>query len=120
MGLDVIAATLTSDDVGLATSLTLENVPGPSLTGCRQSVLRLTFRAELLAENNPRRVASDCKGVVKALQAMQRGQKQPNGRHRDSKSPYRPRSASLECHFSGLPAPLGQSPPNPPRGGRLP
>eukprot|EP00971_Amphidinium_carterae_P092830 1838216-Amphidinium_carterae.1 len=55
------------------------------LPGCRQSV----FRAELLAvvraeeECNPRRVVSDCKGVVKALQAIQSGQRQPKGRHRD-------------------------------------
>eukprot|EP00971_Amphidinium_carterae_P096950 1919265-Amphidinium_carterae.1 len=55
------------------------------LPGCRQSV----FRAELLAvvhaleECNPRRLVSDCKGVVKALQAIQSGQRQPKGRHRD-------------------------------------
>eukprot|EP00971_Amphidinium_carterae_P064569 1279338-Amphidinium_carterae.1 len=28
-------------------------------------------------------VVSDCKGVVKALQAIQRGHRQPKGRHRD-------------------------------------
>eukprot|EP00971_Amphidinium_carterae_P199830 3966460-Amphidinium_carterae.1 len=56
-----------------------------ALPGCRQSV----FRAELLAvvrvleECQPSRVASDCKGVVKALQAIQSGQRMPKGRHRD-------------------------------------
>eukprot|EP00971_Amphidinium_carterae_P109693 2172722-Amphidinium_carterae.1 len=55
------------------------------LPGFRQPV----FRAELLAvvraleECQPRRVVSDCKGVVKALQAIQSGHRQPKGRHRD-------------------------------------
>eukprot|EP00971_Amphidinium_carterae_P191774 3805070-Amphidinium_carterae.1 len=68
-----------------------------ALPGCRQSV----FRAELLAvvraleERQPRTVVSDCKGVVKALQAIQSGHRQPKGRHRDP--------------LSGLPARLGQS-----------
>eukprot|EP00971_Amphidinium_carterae_P161793 3207396-Amphidinium_carterae.1 len=54
--------------------------------GCRQSV----FRAELLAvvraleECHPRRVVSDCKGVVKALQAIQSFQRHPKAwRHKD-------------------------------------
>eukprot|EP00971_Amphidinium_carterae_P307671 6114572-Amphidinium_carterae.1 len=47
------------------------------------------FRAELLAvvraleECQPCRVVSDCKGVVKALQAIQNGHRLPKGRHRD-------------------------------------
>eukprot|EP00971_Amphidinium_carterae_P309924 6158770-Amphidinium_carterae.1 len=53
------------------------------LPGCRQSL----FRAELLAvvraleDRGPRRVVSDCKGVVKTLQAIQSGHRQPKGRH---------------------------------------
>eukprot|EP00971_Amphidinium_carterae_P311630 6193968-Amphidinium_carterae.1 len=31
----------------------------------------------------PQRIVSDCKGVVKALQAIQSGHRQPKGRHRD-------------------------------------
>eukprot|EP00971_Amphidinium_carterae_P281418 5587254-Amphidinium_carterae.1 len=34
-------------------------------------------------ECQPRRVVSDCKGVVKALQAIHSGHRQPKGRHRD-------------------------------------
>eukprot|EP00971_Amphidinium_carterae_P004869 97399-Amphidinium_carterae.1 len=56
-----------------------------ALPGCRQSV----FIAELLAvvraleECQPTRVASDCKVVVKALQAIQSGHRLPKGKHRD-------------------------------------
>eukprot|EP00971_Amphidinium_carterae_P249088 4944270-Amphidinium_carterae.1 len=56
-----------------------------ALPGCRQSV----FRAELLSvvraleECQPSRVVSDCKRVVKALQAIQSGHRLPKGRHRD-------------------------------------
>eukprot|EP00971_Amphidinium_carterae_P304428 6049981-Amphidinium_carterae.1 len=56
-----------------------------ALPGCRQSV----FRAELLTvvraleECQPNRIVSDCKGVVKALQAIQSGHRLPKGRHRD-------------------------------------
>eukprot|EP00971_Amphidinium_carterae_P027126 534751-Amphidinium_carterae.4 len=53
--------------------------------GCRQSVCRAELLAVVraLEECNPRIVVSDCKGVVKALQAIQSGQRQPKGRHRD-------------------------------------
>eukprot|EP00971_Amphidinium_carterae_P038428 755782-Amphidinium_carterae.1 len=55
------------------------------LPGLRQSV----YRAELLAvvrvleECQPHEVVSDCKGVVKAVQALQQGRRTPKGRHRD-------------------------------------
>eukprot|EP00971_Amphidinium_carterae_P081994 1622269-Amphidinium_carterae.1 len=36
-----------------------------------------------LEECSPRRVVSNCKGVVKTFQALQKGYRQPKGRHRD-------------------------------------
>eukprot|EP00971_Amphidinium_carterae_P194388 3857380-Amphidinium_carterae.2 len=55
------------------------------LPGLKQSV----YRAELLAtvraleECKPRRLVSDCKGVVSCLHALLAGRRQPKGRHRD-------------------------------------
>eukprot|EP00971_Amphidinium_carterae_P300281 5966062-Amphidinium_carterae.1 len=45
------------------------------LPGCWQSVFRAELQAVVraLEEYNPRRVVNDCKGVVKALQAIQSG-----------------------------------------------
>eukprot|EP00971_Amphidinium_carterae_P109306 2164333-Amphidinium_carterae.1 len=47
------------------------------------------YRAELhaiagaLEECSPHEVVSDCKGAVKAVQALQTGRRQPKGRNRD-------------------------------------
>eukprot|EP00971_Amphidinium_carterae_P261552 5188790-Amphidinium_carterae.1 len=58
MDLADTVATFTSVDVGLATSLTLVKIlAGPSWLSA--------------IECQPRRVVSDCKGVVKALQVIQ-------------------------------------------------
>eukprot|EP00971_Amphidinium_carterae_P220009 4367423-Amphidinium_carterae.1 len=45
--------------------------------------LELLAVVRALEECQPRRVVSDCKGVVKALQAIQSGHRMPKGRHRD-------------------------------------
>eukprot|EP00971_Amphidinium_carterae_P011712 230580-Amphidinium_carterae.2 len=75
-----------------------------ALPGCRQSVFRaqLLTVARALEECQPRRVVSDCKGVVKAIQS---GHRLPKGRHRDLEA--RARNA-LSCrlrqnHFSRVP-----------------
>eukprot|EP00971_Amphidinium_carterae_P279091 5540269-Amphidinium_carterae.1 len=76
-----------------------------ALPGIRQSV----FRAELLAvvraleECQPRRVVSDCKGVVKALQAIQRGHRLPKGRHKDLEERAR-RSLTQDCRLQWVKA----------------
>eukprot|EP00971_Amphidinium_carterae_P181328 3597377-Amphidinium_carterae.1 len=76
-----------------------------ALPGIRQSV----FRAELLAvvraleECQPRRVVSDCKGVVKALQAIQQGHRQPKGRHRDLEERAR-RALTQDCRLQWVKA----------------
>eukprot|EP00971_Amphidinium_carterae_P252322 5009392-Amphidinium_carterae.1 len=76
-----------------------------ALPGCRQSV----FRAELLAvvgaleECQPRRVVSDCKGVVKALQATQSGHRLPKGRHRDLEERAR-RALNQDCRLQWVKA----------------
>eukprot|EP00971_Amphidinium_carterae_P320432 6369352-Amphidinium_carterae.1 len=56
-----------------------------ALPGCRQSVFRAKLLADVrvLEECQPTRVVNDCKGVVKALQAIQNGHRMPKGRHRD-------------------------------------
>eukprot|EP00971_Amphidinium_carterae_P311687 6195101-Amphidinium_carterae.3 len=59
-------AILTSGVVGLATTLTLEKVA--------------------LEECKPKRLVSDCKGVVSCLHALTAGRRQPKGRHRDLES----------------------------------
>eukprot|EP00971_Amphidinium_carterae_P042398 833384-Amphidinium_carterae.1 len=51
----------------------------------RQSVYRAEFLAVVraLEECQSHAVVSDCKGVVKAVQALQTGRRQPKGRNRD-------------------------------------
>eukprot|EP00971_Amphidinium_carterae_P230397 4572703-Amphidinium_carterae.1 len=63
------------------------------LPGLRQSV----YRAESLAvvraleECHPHEVVSDCKGVVKAVEALQTGRRTPKG------APQRSRTQSFKC-----------------------
>eukprot|EP00971_Amphidinium_carterae_P062992 1246630-Amphidinium_carterae.1 len=56
-----------------------------ALPGLRQSVYRAELHAiaRALKEFSPHEVVSDCKGAVKAVQALQTGQRQPKGRNRD-------------------------------------
>eukprot|EP00971_Amphidinium_carterae_P287574 5708294-Amphidinium_carterae.1 len=72
------AATPTSGAVGLATSLTQVRDPGWPFRAVGNRSLELN-----LEDCQPSRVVSDCKGVVKALQAIQSGHRLPKGRHRD-------------------------------------
>eukprot|EP00971_Amphidinium_carterae_P134560 2666825-Amphidinium_carterae.2 len=60
-------------------------VPVP---GLRQSVYRAEFHAVVraLEECQPHEVVSDCKGVVKAIQALRAGRRTPKGRNRDLES----------------------------------
>eukprot|EP00971_Amphidinium_carterae_P078878 1560642-Amphidinium_carterae.2 len=55
------------------------------LPGLRRSVYRAEFIAVVraLEECQPHEVVSDCKGVVKAIQALQAGRRTPKGRNRD-------------------------------------
>eukprot|EP00971_Amphidinium_carterae_P265866 5274094-Amphidinium_carterae.1 len=55
------------------------------LPGIKQSVYRaeLYAVARALEECKPHEVVSDCKGVVKAVQALQTGRRQPKGRNSD-------------------------------------
>eukprot|EP00971_Amphidinium_carterae_P135646 2687497-Amphidinium_carterae.2 len=101
MDRDDTVATLTSVDVGLAMSLTQERGAG----------WRFLARAELLAvvraleesECQPRRVVNDCKGVVKALQAIQSGHRMPKGRHRDLEERAR-RALPQDCQLQWVKA----------------
>eukprot|EP00971_Amphidinium_carterae_P193891 3847109-Amphidinium_carterae.1 len=54
------------------------------LLGLKQSVYRAEFLAVVraLEECQPHDVVSDCKGVVKAIQALQTGRRMPKGRDR--------------------------------------
>eukprot|EP00971_Amphidinium_carterae_P196069 3890536-Amphidinium_carterae.1 len=56
-----------------------------ALPGIKQSVYRAELHAvaRALEECSPHEVVSDCKGVVKAVQALQTGRRQPKGRNRD-------------------------------------
>eukprot|EP00971_Amphidinium_carterae_P257279 5107491-Amphidinium_carterae.1 len=56
-----------------------------ALPGLRQSVYRAELHAiaRALEECSPHEVVSDCKGAVKAVQALQTGRRQPKGRNRD-------------------------------------
>eukprot|EP00971_Amphidinium_carterae_P293634 5829605-Amphidinium_carterae.1 len=56
-----------------------------ALPGLRQSVYRAELHAiaRALEECSPHEVVSDCKGAVKAVQALQIGRRQPKGRNRD-------------------------------------
>eukprot|EP00971_Amphidinium_carterae_P236543 4694444-Amphidinium_carterae.1 len=69
---------------GVGYSLTLVNEPGSRcpVAGNRSSELHFWPLCEPWKSATPG-VVSDCQGVVKALQAIQHGQKQPKGRHRD-------------------------------------
>eukprot|EP00971_Amphidinium_carterae_P219985 4366922-Amphidinium_carterae.1 len=62
--------------------LTLRERVWQLLPGCRQSVVRaeLLAVARALKECSPCRIVSDCKGVIKALQAIQKGQRRHKGR----------------------------------------
>eukprot|EP00971_Amphidinium_carterae_P276600 5489001-Amphidinium_carterae.1 len=53
--------------------------------GLKQSVYRAEFLAVVraLEECQPNEVVSGCKGVVKAVQALQTGKRTPKGRNRD-------------------------------------
>eukprot|EP00971_Amphidinium_carterae_P347876 6490112-Amphidinium_carterae.1 len=57
------------------------------LPGIKQSVYRAELHAVACAfeECQPHEVVSDCKGVLKAVQALQTGRRQPKGRNRDLK-----------------------------------
>eukprot|EP00971_Amphidinium_carterae_P009099 179708-Amphidinium_carterae.1 len=56
-----------------------------ALPGIRQSVYpaELHAKARALEECSPHEVVSDCKGAVKAVQALQTSRRQPKGRNRD-------------------------------------
>eukprot|EP00971_Amphidinium_carterae_P185358 3680461-Amphidinium_carterae.1 len=60
----------------------------------KQSVCCAEFVAVVraLEECHPHEVVSDCKGVVKAVQALQTGRRMPKGRNRDKSL----RAASVE------------------------
>eukprot|EP00971_Amphidinium_carterae_P071395 1411953-Amphidinium_carterae.1 len=55
------------------------------LLGIRQSVYRAPFLvvARALEECKPRVIVSDCKGAIKAVQALQNGFRHPEGWNRD-------------------------------------
>eukprot|EP00971_Amphidinium_carterae_P005172 103335-Amphidinium_carterae.1 len=54
------------------------------LCGSSSIACLLVFRvARALEKCKPHEVVSDCKGVVKAVQALQTGRRQPKGRNRD-------------------------------------
>eukprot|EP00971_Amphidinium_carterae_P170445 3377168-Amphidinium_carterae.1 len=65
------------------------------LPGLRQSVYRADFLAVVraLEECQPHEVVSDCKGVVKAVQALQQGRRTPKGRQRPRTSCFASPSA---------------------------
>eukprot|EP00971_Amphidinium_carterae_P334809 6470296-Amphidinium_carterae.1 len=52
--------------------------PVPSRGIQSEEIIRLQLEA-----CSPHEVVSDCKGVIKAVQALQTGRRQPNGRNRD-------------------------------------
>eukprot|EP00971_Amphidinium_carterae_P245723 4879687-Amphidinium_carterae.1 len=58
------------------------------LLGLKQSVYRAEFLATVraLEECKPKRLVSDCKGVVSCLHALRAARRQPKGRHRDLES----------------------------------
>eukprot|EP00971_Amphidinium_carterae_P265560 5268159-Amphidinium_carterae.2 len=72
--------------VGYCTN-TGESVFRP-LPGLKESVYRAEFLAVVraLEECNPKRLVSDCKGVVSCLHALRAGRRQAKGRHRDLES----------------------------------
>eukprot|EP00971_Amphidinium_carterae_P106621 2112253-Amphidinium_carterae.1 len=55
------------------------------LPGLKQAVYRAELHAvaRALEKCSPHEVVSDCKGVVKAVQTLQTGRRQPKGRNRD-------------------------------------
>eukprot|EP00971_Amphidinium_carterae_P334433 6469728-Amphidinium_carterae.1 len=88
MALADTAATRSTGDVGLVTTLTLKNVSGRVwllLPGLKQSVYRAEFLTVVraLEECQPHEVVSDCEGVVKSVQALQTGCRRPKGCNRD-------------------------------------
>eukprot|EP00971_Amphidinium_carterae_P350642 6491664-Amphidinium_carterae.1 len=58
------------------------------LPGLKQSVYRAEFLVVVraLEECKPKRLVSDCKGVVCCLHALKAGRRHPKGRHRDIES----------------------------------
>eukprot|EP00971_Amphidinium_carterae_P026182 516378-Amphidinium_carterae.3 len=88
MGLEDTVVILTSEDAGLATTLTLVKVFLCPHLGLKHSVYPAEFLAVVraLEECKPKGLVSDCKGVASCLHALKAGRRQPKGRHRDLES----------------------------------
>eukprot|EP00971_Amphidinium_carterae_P343512 6483291-Amphidinium_carterae.1 len=89
----------------------------------KETVYRADFLAVARAleecQPGPRVIVSDCKGVVKALQALQSGRRHAKGRNRDLEHHKRQDCRKIKVRPAGLLAPevrrtdLGGAPPEP-------